>query len=141
MGFESINWLGVFLGWLVAFVCAFIWFGPKTFYPMWMDSMGKKPGEGHEQSKGMAAVFGITIISGIIQAIVLSLVFVYLSKINGAVSLGQGVTAGLVFGFGAVAPSIGHYLFAGRTLKTWTIEYANDILNWLLMGIVLSFFY
>ena len=43
MDFGSINWLAVLLATIVSFVSGFIWFGPKTFYPVWWKALGKSP--------------------------------------------------------------------------------------------------
>lgn len=142
VGIAEVNWLGVIAAWFVAFIIAFNWFSGKAFYPVWMRSMGKQPGEGHDASKGMATLFGLTILSGIFQAFVLSVIMVALDEVgNGNVSLVTGSAAGFLIGCAIAAVALSHFLFAGRTMKTWIIEFGNDIVNWTAMGVVLSFFY
>jgi hypothetical protein len=142
MGISEVNWLGVIAAWFVAFIIAFNWFSGKAFYPVWMRSMGKQPGEGHDANKGMATIFGLTILSGIFQAFVLSVILIAVSKANaGNVDLVTGGGIGFLAGCAIATAALGHFLFAGRTMKTWVIEFGNDILNWTAMGIVLSFFY
>ncbi|MEY4312077.1 MAG: hypothetical protein RLZZ571_847, partial [Actinomycetota bacterium] len=58
MDFSSVNIAGVLIAFLVNFVVGFIWFGPKTFFPVWWKAIGKTgdPGE----SADMKVVFSST---------------------------------------------------------------------------------
>ena len=58
MDLGSINWLAVLLATLVSFVSGFIWFGPKTFYPIWWKALGKSPNTEPGSQQSMAVVFG-----------------------------------------------------------------------------------
>ena len=40
MTFSDLNFVGVFIAFIVSFVSGGIWFGPKTFYPIWMKAKG-----------------------------------------------------------------------------------------------------
>lgn len=140
MDFGAINFAGVLVAFLVNFVIGFIWFGPKTFFPIWWKAIGKTgdPGEG----ANMGIVFSSTAIAGLISASGLALIFNLLSKANGDVSLISGLTAGLIVGvFVMAAPALSHRLFAGNGFKVWLLEIGSDLLGFVGMGIVLSFFY
>lgn len=140
MDFGAINFAGVLVAFLVNFVIGFIWFGPKTFFPIWWKAIGKTgdPGEG----ANMGIVFGSTAIAGLISATGLALIFNLLSRANGDVSLISGLTAGLIVGvFVMAAPALSHRLFAGNGFKVWLLEIGSDVLGFVGMGIVLSFFY
>ena len=140
MDFGAINFAGVLVAFLVNFVIGFIWFGPKTFFPIWWKAIGKTgdPGDG----ANMGVVFGSTAVAGLISATGLSLIFNLLSKTNGDVSLILGLTSGLIVGvFVMAAPALSHRLFAGNGFKVWLLEIGSDVLGFVGMGIVLSFFY
>ena len=140
MDFGAINFAGVLVAFLVNFVIGFIWFGPKTFFPIWWKAIGKTgdPGEG----ANMGIVFGSTAVAGLISATGLALIFNLLSRANGDVSLISGLTAGLIVGvFVMAAPALSHRLFAGNGFKVWLLEIGSDVLGFVGMGIVLSFFY
>jgi len=140
MDFGAINFAGVLVAFLVNFVIGFIWFGPKTFFPVWWKAIGKTgdPGEG----ANMGIVFGSTAVAGLISATGLALIFNLLSRANGDVSLISGLTAGLIVGvFVMAAPALSHRLFAGNGFKVWLLEIGSDVLGFVGMGIVLSFFY
>jgi hypothetical protein len=140
MDFGAINFAGVLVAFLVNFVIGFIWFGPKTFFPVWWKAIGKTgdPGEG----ANMGIAFGSTAVAGLISATGLALIFNLLSRANGDVSLISGLTAGLIVGvFVMAAPALSHRLFAGNGFKVWLLEIGSDVLGFVGMGIVLSFFY
>jgi hypothetical protein len=54
----NINWIAVLLATLVSFISGFIWFGPKTFYPVWWKAMGKSDKEEPGSHQNMTVVFG-----------------------------------------------------------------------------------
>jgi hypothetical protein len=90
----------------------------------------------------MGIVFGSTAVAGLISATGLALIFNLLSRANGDVSLISGLTAGLIVGvFVMAAPALSHRLFAGNGFKVWLLEIGSDVLGFVGMGIVLSFFY
>jgi len=141
MSYSSIHWIGVLLCIVASFVSGFAWFGPKTFYPVWKKSMGQSPTDNPGENQNMAVTFGLTLIGIIVQAIVLALVLDLQDRAVGKVSLVAGLGTGLVVGLGAAAMSLGHRLFAGHGIKVWLIEVGNDVLNFAIMGVILSFFY
>ena len=57
--FFGIDFLAVFVGTLVANVIGAVWFGPKTFFPIWWKILGKSPDE-QPGSSNMAYIFGMT---------------------------------------------------------------------------------
>ena len=126
---------------VVNFVSSFAWFGPNTFYPIWKRAMGSEQKTEITSSKNMAFVAGLSLVGIIIQAIVLALIFDLLERATGGVTLGAGLGVGLAIGIGVAATSLGHRMFAGHGLKVWSIEVGNDVLNYLAMGLILSFFY
>jgi hypothetical protein len=142
----TVNLLAVLLAVVASFVANFVWFGPKTFYPVWARALGKdptsNPGEG--QGLGMAAVFGLTIVGSVVSALTVCWVLQAALAVYSTAdaSLAFGAVTGAALGVGiAAATSLGHRLFAGQGLTVWAIEVGGDILGLTLMGVVLSFFY
>ena len=141
----TVNLLAVLLAVVVSFVANFVWFGPKTFYPVWARALGKDPaaapGEG---GLGMGAVFGLTILGSVVSALTLCWVLQAALAVYGTADASPvfGALTGAALGVGiAAATSLGHRLFAGQGLVVWAIEVGGDILGLTLMGVVLSFFY
>jgi hypothetical protein len=142
----TVNLLAVLLAVVVAFVANFVWFGPKTFYPVWARALGKDPAEapGQEGGLGMGAVFGLTILGSVVMALTVCWVLQAAMSVYDITdaSPGFGAVTGATVGVGiAAAASLGHRLFAGQGLTVWAIEIGGDILGLTLMGLVLAFFY
>jgi hypothetical protein len=143
MDFSSISWLGVVAAFSVNFVVGLLWFGPKTFYPLWWKALGKDPSTELGTGSSMGVVFGATAIAGFILSISMSLLATCVAQSNGgSFSLGDGLTLGLVIGVGVVtAQSLSHRLFGQQGWLVWAIESGGDIAAALAIGTALSFFY
>jgi uncharacterized protein YebE (UPF0316 family) len=89
----------------------------------------------------MAVTFGLTLVGIIVQAVLLALILDLVDRATGRVTLASGLGTGLIVGLGAAFMSLGHRLFAGHGIKVWLIEVGNDVLNFVIMGAILSFFY
>ena len=141
MIFSELNWLAVLAATLVAFVAGAIWFGPKTFFPIWWKLMGKdeaSPAAG--SGSNMAVVFGSTFLAAFAQATTVAIV-IELASSGAAVDPIQGALIGSLLGFGlAAASSLSHRLFAGNGFRVWIIEVGSDIVNLTLMGLVIASF-
>ncbi|MHB1212381.1 MAG: hypothetical protein ACYC0W_08985 [Candidatus Nanopelagicales bacterium] len=48
MPFAEINWLAVLVASVVSLVIGFLWFSPKTFFPVWRKAMGRRGDEAPE---------------------------------------------------------------------------------------------
>lgn len=135
MALSNVHWVAVAVSALVGIASGAIWFGPKTFYPLWWKAMGHAEGEIPGAGMNMGIVFGSTFFAQFVQATGLALVISMLSEPSGF----KGGIVGLVVGVGiAAASSLGHRLFGGHGFKVWAIEISNDVLNLFLMGIILG---
>ena len=54
-----------------------IWFGPKTFYPVWMKAKGNLNGQLTGEQNKPALLFGGTILGVLIQTLTLGLIFIF----------------------------------------------------------------
>lgn len=138
MDFGAIDWMGAIAAAVTCFVSGFVWFGPKTFFPVWWRAMGKTDADVPGQGQNMGMVFGLTTAAALLQGVVLSLILGNI--VSGDASLAQGSVVGAVTGIAVCLPALGHRLFAGHTVRVWLLECGNDLLNFVLMGAVLSFF-
>jgi hypothetical protein len=136
----TIPWLGVLVAFVVAFVANFLWFGPKTMYPLWWRALGHTPDE-QPATEGMTKVFGLTVAGLLAQVLTMSWVLQASAALyDQEVTLGAGLLVGALIGAGiAAAASLGHRMFAGQGLTVWAIEVGGDILGLTLIGGVLSF--
>ena len=135
----NINWIAVLLATLVSFISGFIWFGPKTFYPVWWKAMGKSDKEEPGSHQNMTIVFGTIVVALFVQALFLSIVLSCFAASNRSINAGSGALAGLIVGVGIVAATpLSNRLMGGHGFKVWLIEVGNDVLNFVLMGLVIG---
>jgi hypothetical protein len=141
MNFSELNYLGVIIAFAFSFVSGGIWFGPKTFYPIWMKARGVRNGELNAQQNKPAILFGGTIVGVLIQTLTLAIVITSLQSGNPEFSVLDGAVVGAVLGVGIAAfASLSHRLFGGENFKVWIIETSNDALNLTIAGAVITFF-
>lgn len=143
MDFSAINWVGVLAVFVVNFLIGFAWFNGKTFYPLWWKALGKSPSEEPGQGQSMGAVFGATILAGLILSTTMSVLASLIVQANGTeFTLVNGISLGLLVGVGIVsAQSLSHKLFGQQGWLVWLIESGGDVAAAVGMGIVLSFIY
>ncbi|MEN9752607.1 MAG: hypothetical protein RL670_298 [Actinomycetota bacterium] len=143
----EINWLAVFVASLSSFAIGAVWFGPKTFYPVWIRALGREvPTERIEMSKGETALmFGGTYLASLVQVFTLAAI-IGLARVSApGFSVGDGILFGFVFsvGLGAFA-SLSHRMFGQpdhkvfRSLKVWLIEVGQDVLSLTVAGAILG---
>lgn len=145
---ENINWLAIFIASVISFVIGAVWFGPKTFYPIWIKLLGREvPTERIQMSAGETALmFGGTYIGALVQVATLGLV-VAGAQVIFPVGLAEGALLGflLAVGLGAFS-SLSHRMFGQpdhkiyNSLKVWLIEVGQDVLCLTVAGAILGAF-
>jgi len=136
---SNINYWAVLVAAVAAIAIGSIWFGPRTFFPVWWKAMGRsadeKPG-----GENMGIVFGGTFLGQFVQAFAVAII-VAMQADRGAGQLGafDGLLIGLVLGVGiAAAASLSHRLFAGQSFKVWAIEVGSDVVSIAVMAIIIA---
>ena len=141
MTFTGINLVGVLVAFLVSFVSGAIWFGPKTFYPVWMRAKGNASGQLTGEQNKPVLLFGGTIVGILIQTLTLGLIINSLQANNPDFSVADGSLVGLALGVGiGMFASLSHRVFGGESLKVWIIETANDAINLTIAGAIITSF-
>ena len=100
MTFSDLNLLGVIVAFFVSFISGAIWFGPKTFYPIWMKAKGNASGQLTTSQNKPVLLFGGTILGVLIQTLTLGLIINSLGK-NIEVGVLDGAGIGFALGVGA----------------------------------------
>jgi hypothetical protein len=140
MTFSDLNLVGVVVAFFVSFISGAIWFGPKTFYPVWMRAKGNANGQLTSSQNKPVLLFGGTILGVLIQTLTLGLIINSLGK-NVDIGILDGAGIGFALGVGiSMFSSLSHRLFGGETLKVWVIETANDAINLTIAGAIIAFF-
>ncbi len=140
MTFSDLNLLGVIVAFFVSFISGAVWFGPKTFYPIWMKAKGNASGQLTTSQNKPVLLFGGTILGVLIQTLTLAVIINSLGK-NIEVGVLDGAGVGFALGVGiSMFSSLSHRLFGGESLKVWVIETANDALNLTIAGAIIALF-
>ncbi len=141
MTFSELNLLGVLIAFLVSFISGAIWFGPKTFYPVWLKAKGNSSGQLTSIQNKPLALFGGTIIGLAIQTFTVAIFVTSLGHNNANFGVSDGALVGFALGVGiAMFTSLSHRLFGGENFKVWIIETANDAINLTIAGAIITFF-
>ena len=141
MTFTGLNLLGIGIAFVISFISGGIWFGPKTFYPIWMRERGIASAQLTTQQNKPALLFGGTALGLLAQLLTLGLIVNSLQQSNPEIGALEGAGIGLALGLGISAfSSLSHRLFGGENLKVWIIETSNDVLNLTIAGAVIAFF-
>lgn len=137
--FDAINLPAVLVSWFVAFVSGFVWFGPKTFFPIWWKLMGKTLNDTPGGGGSMGITFGSVLLGQLIAIVTLAIIISPLIELGRVSSAIDGALVGLLLGFGiAGATALGHRMFAGHGVVIWIIESGNDIINLGIAGAILA---
>ena len=142
--FDGISWGGVLAAGFVGTLSGGLWFGPRTFFPLWWRLMGHPAGADIKPGGNvpMGVVFGATFLAQVGQAAVMAVVINLAMRAGLSASFGivDGLVVGLVVGGGfAAAAPLGHRLFGGHGFGVWALEVGNDVINCVLMGGILTY--
>jgi hypothetical protein len=141
MTFTGLNIVGVIVAFGFSFVSGAIWFGPKTFYPIWMKARGVASGQLDSNQNKPAILFGTTAIAVLIQTLTLGLIITSLQHAGTDIGITDGAGIGFALGVGiGMFASVSHRLFGGDSFRVWLIETANDALNLTVAGAIIAFF-
>jgi hypothetical protein len=142
-----LNWLAIFTASILSFIIGATWFGPKTFYPVWMKALGREvPTERIKMSGGETlTMFGGTYLAALIQVITLGFIISLARTGNPSFGAVDGLLFGFIFsvGLGAFA-SLSHRMFSHpqfkvyKSLKVWVIEVGQDVVCVSLAGLILG---
>ena len=140
MTITGLNFIGVLIAFIVSIISGAIWFGPKTFYPIWMKARGIASGQLSENHKP-AVLFGGTFVGVFAQTLTLGVIINSLAKLDENFGVSDGALIGLALGLGIGAfASLTHRLFGGESFKVWIIETANDVINLTIAGAIIAAF-
>ena len=136
--FYGINFWAVLVAALAAFVIGALWFGPRTFYPLWWKALGKGPDE-QPGSANMPAVFALTFVGVFLATLGLAVAMEFANAAFGQMNWPSGVFLGALFGFliGG-GTSLSHRMFSGQGLKVWILEIGNDVVALAAAGAILA---
>jgi hypothetical protein len=134
------NFLAVGIAAFTGFAIGGVWFGPKTFFPIWWKLMGKSPDD-NPGTESMGVVFGLTALGTVGQASVMGIVIPMIAQASGGLDWFGGLATGALLGLGfAAASALSHKMFGGFGLKVWILEVGQDIVSLAAMGAIIAAF-
>ena len=137
--FSGLNFIAIVAAFGFCFVSGAIWFGPKTFYPVWMKAKGNLSGQLTGEQNKPALLFGGTILGVLIQTLTLGVIINSLQLHDANFGALNGAGVGFALGIGiSMFSSLSHRLFGGENLKVWIIETANDAMNLTIAGAIIA---
>ena len=140
MTFIGLNFIAVLAAFGFSFVSGAIWFGPKTFYPIWMRERGIATAQLNSNQNKPVLLFGGTIVGVLVQTLTLGLIINSLQHAGMDIGIADGAGVGFALGVGIAAfASLSHRLFGGENIKVWLIETSNDVLNFTVAGAIIAF--
>ena len=133
MNTSSINGVAVAICVLFSVISGSLWFGPKTFFPVWWNALGL---EGRTPS-GSPTTWALIIGTSVVQAFAMALIVPAVAGESGA-TLGSGALTGFALWLGFVAPTgLVNKVFPGH-LKAWAIETGNHLVNFVAFGAIIG---
>ena len=139
MTFTGFSWWALLIGVVVSFVSGGLWFGPKTFYPIWLQAKGVEA-PSRESSPSPIYLFGSTLVSQIIQVLTVGLIVNSLQTGHPNIGILDGAGIGLALGVGISAfSSLPHRLFSMENFKSWAIECGNDVFNYVWVAALFAY--
>jgi hypothetical protein len=136
MDFGSINWLAVLACVVFSMISGSLWFGPKTFFPVWWKAIGMKANQ--EPMGSGALVWVLVVVSSLVQAVFMALLVNAMGSLAGGATLVSGMTTGFLLWLGFVATTgLTNKLFAGQ-YKAWLLETGNHLINFVVFGAILG---
>jgi hypothetical protein len=134
----TVNWWAVLVCVVLSMVSGTLWYNPKTFFPIWWQGIGQ-PEMKQPEKNNMALVWGLTLMTSLLQVVGLAVLINIVGLIFGNFSMGVGICTGALVWLGIVAPTnLVNKLFAGYPFKVWMIEAGNHLLNFVLFGAILG---
>lgn len=145
--FENLNLLAIFVASITSFVIGSLWFGPKTFYPVWIKAQGREvPTERVQMSGGETfLMFGGTYLAGLIQAASIAVVIGLGRAAGVSIDAASGALFAFIFSVGLGAfGSLSHRMFGQadhkiyRSLKVWILEVGQDVVALTVAGAIIG---
>ena len=132
------NWISVPVAAIAVMAFGFLWYNPKTFGPVWMESIGMTEEQAKKGNKPL--IFGLSFIMSMIIA------YTFIGKAGHHGEKDQTFIHGIVHGWFAVAwvvipVLITNLLYEQRSLKSILVNVGYWIISFCLMGAIVFAFY
>lgn len=143
----EINVWAVAVASVLMFVIGAVWFGPKTFYPVWMKAQGREIPTQNDDTplSHMVLMFGGTFVGAVIQSLTLALIINLAHTVDPTIGAFGGAAIGALLGFGiGAASSYSHRQFGQHNhnqvhaVWVWLIEIGQDVVGLTVAGAIIG---
>jgi hypothetical protein len=127
---QQLNWLAIVVAALAGYFPGAVWYSPVGFLKPWARELGV---DLNVKPKGAGTKVAIGLIPALVAAIAFALV------VGPHPGLHQALARAVVVAVGFIATSFGiQYLYEQRSLTFWLINSGYHLLQFLIIGLVLS---
>jgi hypothetical protein len=130
---SQLNWIAVVVAALAGYFPGAIWYSPVGFLRPWARELSidvDNPPAGKH--------VGLKVAIGILPALAAATVFALILGHPGTPRHAMGLAIGIAGAFISTSLAV-QYLYEGRSLKFWLINSGYHMLQYVIMGLVLSF--
>lgn len=133
LSYGGVSWLAVIVAAIANIVIGFIWYLPQVFGTRWSALSGRP-------LPTVAQVPPVTIVAGIVVALISAYVLALVEQLAGAKGLGDGVVLGFLVWLGFIATtSYASVLWEGRPIAYWAINAGSLLVGFVVMGAIIGY--
>ena len=132
----DLNYWAVLVATAIGMIVGSLWYSPLMFAEPWLRLLGKTMEQLAEEGYGQALPMVVAVIGSLITSYVLALVINASSDSPGLV---DGIVVGALLWAGLVGvQSLLGFLFSGRPIRLWILDSGNQLVTFVLMGLVIG---
>ena len=140
MAMPQVNYLAVLVCGIAVFMLGGLWYSPALFAKRWMSLQGKTEEElkAEAASASMPLMYLSAFICGVVVAFVLAVILNHFGDLTPlrAILVGLGCWLGL-----AGATSYATALFSGKPKQLWLIDSGYNLVSFVVVALILSFWH
>ncbi|MCY4108025.1 MAG: DUF1761 domain-containing protein [Chloroflexi bacterium] len=132
----DLNYWAVLVAAAIAMIVGSLWYSPLLFAQPWLRLLGKSMEQLTEEGHGSAVAMTAAVIGSLVTAYVLALVINVSSDSPGLV---DGIVVGALLWAGLVGvQNLLGFLFSARPIRLWLLDGGNQLVTFVLMGLVIG---
>ncbi len=132
----DLNYWAVIVATAIGMIVGSLWYSPLMFAEPWLRLIGKTMEELGEEGYGRVLPMVVAVIGALITSYVLALVINASSDSPGLV---DGIVVGALLWAGLVGvQNLMGSLFSGRPIRLWILDGGNQLVTFVLMGLVIG---
>jgi hypothetical protein len=133
LSYGGVSWLAVIVAAIANIVIGFIWYLPQVFGSRWSALSGLP-------LPTPTKVPPMTIVAGVVVALVAAYVLALVEQLAGAKGLADGAVLGFLAWIGFVATtSYASVLWEGRPIAYWAINAGSLLVGFVVMGAIIGY--